>query len=418
MPAFAALRVPAYRRLLVAVTVMEIGLFAFETALFWTVLAETGSAVQVSLLFAGLVVPALLLTIPVGMLVDRRGPRGILIWSSAAAAAVIGLAAIAAGSGRLGFELALLLAIAEGIFFGCYAVPAQVIAGRVVDRSLLASAVGLSAIPSGLGSIVGGALGGVLLELGGPAPTFVVASVGLVLSLVTILGLPRLPGLEASGGMALRDLRSAARWLRESSVGSAIVLLSAISGLFVMSRFSLLPVVVRDVLASGPGALGLLTTAGGVGMLAGTFGTEVLGRRLGRGRALLAALGLAGLGLAGLGLTPLVPVAITLAAVIAASTTVWQLTSATLLQLLAPARMRGRVLALNDVVRLGLVPIGSLAAGVVVDRVGVATVLVVYGGLTVIAVAATWVGSRALRAGPVAEADPLPEPAPAGATRG
>ncbi len=418
MPAFAALRVPAYRRLLVAVTVMEIGLFAFETALFWTVLAETGSAVQVSLLFAGLVVPALLLTIPVGMLVDRRGPRGILIWSSAAAAAVIGLAAIAAGSGRLGFELALLLAIAEGIFFGCYAVPAQVIAGRVVDRSLLASAVGLSAIPSGLGSIVGGALGGALLELGGPAPTFVVASVGLVLSLVTILGLPRLPGLEASGGMALRDLRSAARWLRESSVGSAIVLLSAISGLFVMSRFSLLPVVVRDVLASGPGALGLLTTAGGVGMLAGTFGTEVLGRRLGRGRALLAALGLAGLGLAGLGLTPLVPVAITLAAVIAASTTVWQLTSATLLQLLAPARMRGRVLALNDVVRLGLVPIGSLAAGVVVDRVGVATVLVVYGGLTVIAVAATWVGSRALRAGPVAEVDPLPEPAPAGATRG
>ena len=96
----------------------------------------------------------------------------------------------------------------------------------------------------------------------------------------------------------------------------------------------------------------------------------------------------------------------------------WQLTSATLLQLLAPARMRGRVLALNDVVRLGLVPIGSLAAGVVVDRVGVATVLLVYGGLTVIAVAATWVGSRALRAGPVAEADPLAKPAPAGATRG
>ena len=82
-----------------------------------------------------------------------------------------------------------------------------------------------------------------------------------------------------------------------------------------MSRFSLLPVVVRDVLASGPGALGLLTTAGGVGMLIGTFTTEVLGRRLGRGRALLAALGLAGLGLAGLGLTPLVPVAVSLAAV-------------------------------------------------------------------------------------------------------
>jgi len=418
MPAFAALRVPAYRRLLVAITVMEIGLFAFETALFWTVLAETGSAVRVSLLFAGLVLPALVLTIPVGVLVDRKGPRGILIWSSGAAAAVIGLAAIAAGSGRLGFELALLLAIAEGIFFGCYAVPAQVIAGRVVAREQIASAVGLSAIPAGLGSIVGGAVGGSLLEIGGPAPTFVVASAGLTLSLITILGLPRLPGLEASGGMALQDLRSAARWLRESSIGSAIVLLSAVAGLFVMGRFSLLPVVVRDVLASGPGALGLLTMAGGVGMLAGTFGTEVLGRRLGRGRALLAALAVGGLGLAGLGLTPSIPVAVSLAAVIAASTTVWQLTSATVLQLLAPARMRGRVLALNDVVRLGLVPVGSLAAGIVVDQVGVATVLVVYGGLTVLAVVATAVASRALRAGPAAEAETLPEPALSGASRG
>jgi predicted MFS family arabinose efflux permease len=258
----------------------------------------------------------------------------------------------------------------------------------------------------------------VLLEVGGPAPAFGVASAGLALSLVLILGLPRLPGLEASGGMALQDLRSAARWLRDSSVGSAIVLLSAVSGLFVMSRFSLLPVVVRDVLTSGPGVLGLLTTAGGVGMLAGTFGTEVLGRRLGRGRALLAALAIGGLGLAGLGLTPAIPVAVSLAAVIAASTTVWQLTSATMLQLLAPARMRGRVLALNDVVRLGLVPIGSLAAGVVVDQVGVANVLVVYGGLTVVAVVVTGLASRALRAGPAAEADLASDAALSGATRG
>jgi predicted MFS family arabinose efflux permease len=418
MPAFAALRVPAYRRLLLAITVMEIGLFAFETALYWTVLEETGSAARVSLLFTGLVVPALLLTIPVGVLVDRSGPKGILLWGSVAAAAVMGLAAFAAGSGRLGFELALLLAIAEGVFFGCYAVPAQVIAGRVVDRSLIASAVGMSALPAGIGAIVGGALGGALLEVGGPAPTFVVACVGLGLSAVTIVGLPNLPGLETSGGMALSDLRSAARWLRESSVASAVVLLSAVAGLFVMSRFGLLPVVVRDVLAAGPGALGLLTTAGGIGTLAGTFGTEVLGRRLGRGRALLAALGLTGLGLAALGLTPLVPAAAALAAVIAASTIVWQLTTATVLQLLAPPRMRGRVLALNDVVRLGLVPVGSLAAGIVVDQVGVATVLVVYGGLTVVAVAVTAVASRSLRAGQTWEVEGVAEPAVSGATRG
>jgi len=112
------------------------------------------------------------------------------------------------------------------------------------------------------------------------------------------------------------------------------------------------------------------------------------------------------------------PMAVSLAAVIAASTTVWQLTSATVLQLLAPARMRGRVLALNDVVRLGLVPVGSLAAGIVVDGVGVSTVLVVYGGLTVVAVAATWVAARSLRTGAVVTAETSPEVVLPGATPG
>lgn len=417
MPAFSALQVPAYRRLLIALTVIEIGLFAFENALFWTVLEETGSAVHVSLLFIGLVVPALVLTIPVGVLVDRIGPRGILLWSSAAAAGVTGLAALAAASGRLGFELALLLAIAEGIFFGCFAVPAQVVAGRVVDRSQIASAVGLSAIPAGVGAIVGGAAGGFLLEVGGPASTFLLGSIGLALSLLAIVGLPKLPGLEQAGGMALIELRSAVTWLRASPVGTAVILLGGVAGLFVMSRFGLLPVVVKEGLDAGPGALGLLTTAGGIGMLAGTVGTDPLGRRLGRGRVVLVALAIAGLGIAGLGATSSLVVAVALSAVIAATTIVYQLGSATLLQLLAPPRMRGRVLAIFDVVRLGLVPAGSLAAGAVVDEVGVTTVLLVYGGLTVAAVIVTAVLFAALHtvdpepaAEPIADARPRPTP--------
>jgi ENTS family enterobactin (siderophore) exporter len=351
----------------------------------------------VSLLFVGLMLPVLVLTVPIGVLTDRVGPRGLLLWSSIAAASVVGIAAILAATTGVGFEVALLLAVAEGVFFGCYAVPAQVVAGRVVDRALIASAIGLSAIPSGVGSIVGGTLGGLLLELAGPAPTFVVAAAGLALSVPLILGLPALPGLEGAGGMAMTELRSALRWLRASPVATGIVLLGAVAGLFVMSRFSLLPVVVRDVLAGGPAELGLLTTGGGAGMLLGTFMTEITGRRLGRGPALLLALSLAAFGLAGLGVSSILGVAVALAGLIAGATMIYHLTSATLLQLLAPARMRGRVLAFFDVVRLGFVPVGSLVAGAVVDRVGVAAVVLVYGGLTVAAVVVTAVAFAGLR---------------------
>ncbi|HEV8489851.1 MAG TPA: MFS transporter [Candidatus Limnocylindrales bacterium] len=397
MSSFDALRVPDYRRLLVALTAAELGLYAFETALFWTVLDETGSAVHVSLLFSAIVAPILVLTVPIGILVDRIGPRRPLLWSSAAAALVVGAAGVLAASSGLSFEAAFALSVAEGIFFGCFAIPAQVVASRVVDARILPSAVGLSALPSGIGAIAGGAAGGLTLDLAGPAPTFFLAAIGLGLAVVAILGLPSLPGLESAvRPMALGELRDAVRWIRRSPIGFAIVALGAAAGFLVMSRFALLPSVARDVLDAGPTGLGLLTAAAGVGTLVGAVATNPVGRRLRRGRTMLLALATAGAGLAGLGALPVLWVACVLAGIVALAALVHQLTGATLLQVLAPPRMRGRVLALHEVVRVGLLPPGSVLATALVADVGVAGVLLAFGGLTVAAVTAAIVTCRPL----------------------
>jgi MFS family permease len=406
---FAAIREPAYRRLLFAMTVSEIGLYAFETALFWSVFVGTGSTFDVALLYAGLVLPVLVLSVPVGILVDRRGPRAIFLWASVAATAVVGVAALIASTTGIGFEIALLLALLEGVFFACWAIPVQVIAARVVHATSMSSAIGLSAIPSGVGSIVGGLLGGVLVETSGSAAAFGVAAIGLGISVVAIVGLPVLPGLERGAGMAALELRAAGRWVIESPVASAVVVLGAAAGFLVMSRFSLMPAVVRDVLAGGPSVLGLLTTAGGVGSLLGTLTVEGLGRRIGRGPALIATLGIAGASLAGIGVSRHLAIALPLAAILAGTMIVTQLTSQTLLQMLAPARMRGRVLALYDVVRLGLVPAGSLVAGAIVPSVGISGVLVAYGVALLLIAAATIVLCRPLvvvRDPPALAADP------------
>jgi MFS family permease len=305
----------------------------------------------------------------------------------------------------LRFETAFALSVAEGVFFGCFAIPAQVVAGRVVDHRLLPSAVGLSALPSGIGAIAGGVAGGLTLEVAGPAPTFFLAAIGLAIGVVAILGLPDLPGLEpAARRMAIGELRDAVRWLRQSRVGFAIVALGAAAGFLVMSRFALLPSVVRDVLDAGPTGLGLLGAAAGVGTLVGAMATNPLGQRLRRGRTLILALAIAGAGLAGLGAAPNLAVALVLSAIVALAALIYQMTGATLLQLLAPPRMRGRVLALSDVVRLGLVPPGSILATWLVADVGVAGVLVAYGGLTVLAVVVAIVACRPLVASVIEEA--------------
>jgi MFS family permease len=398
LDAFPALRVAAYRRLLAALIVSQVAMYMFETTLYWTVLELTGSAVLVSLLLASIVVPVLVLTVPVGLVVDHYGPSRLLGPASIAAAIVGGLATIVTAISGLSFELALLLAMAEGAFFGCWAIPAQVLASRVVDREQMPSAIGLSALPSGVGAVLGGLSGGVILQVAGPATAFALAAGGLTLSAIIMAGLPKLPGLGSTGGraFAVGELYEAFGWARKTPVALAVIALGSAAGFLVMSRFGLVPVLVHDVLHAGPAALGLIVMAGGIGSILGTTAVDATGRRLRRGPVLLSALAVAGLALATLGSAPHLVIALGAAGLITGSLIVYHVTSMTLLQVLAPARMRGRILAIYDLVRLGLVPPGSLVAGLLVPVIGVTGVFLSFGGLVVVAVIAATVVCRPL----------------------
>ena len=352
----------------------------------------------VGLLLIGLVVPVLVLTVPVGLLVDRYGPRRLLLPASGAATAVVALATVMTASSGLGYEAALVLGLAEGTFFACWAIPAQVLGSRIVDREHMPSAIGLSALPSGIGSALGGLGGGILLQVAGPAPAFALATGGLGLATIAIAGLPNLPGFGAAGGrtVVVGQLSDALSWVRATPVAVAVIALGSAVGFFLMSRFGLIPVFVRDVLGAGPAALGLMTMAGGIGTIAGTMLVDAAGRRLRRGPVLLAALGAAGLAFAMLSIAPHLAIALGFAALITMSMIIYHVTSMTLLQVLAPPRMRGRVLAIYDLVRLGMVPLGSLAAGLLVPLIGVTGVFLTFGGLLVTAGAAATLTCRPL----------------------
>ncbi len=222
-------------------TLSQIALYAFETALFWTALEETGSAVAISIVFSGIVVPVLVITVPVGVAVDRYGPRRLLLGASVAASAVIGVAAVLAASSGISFEAAVVLGILEGILLGAWAIPAQILAGRLVDRSRMTSAIGLSALPTALGSIVGrlvrraaapdGRCGTDVRRRGA------CSSGSSALTIVGPAGDPRpLDRIRFDGRD--RQLRDAFGWARRSPVILAVIALAAAAGLFVMSRFS------------------------------------------------------------------------------------------------------------------------------------------------------------------------------------
>jgi MFS family permease len=395
---FAALRVPAYRRLLFGATTGELGLFAFETALFWTVLERTGSSVDVGLLFVGLVLPMVLLTIPVGLLTDRVGPRRPMVLGATAGTGVLAVAAVVAHLGVITFEVALVLSVLEGIFFALWAVPSQVLAGRVVDRRRITSAIGLSSVPRGIGAVLGGLTGGLILAAAGPAPAFIAAGLGLLVAAVAVAGIREIEpaGPAAPRSVLVAELGDAVSWVRHSPHVLALLGLAVAGGMFMGSRFVLYPALSRDVLDAGPTGLGFLTSAAGVGSLVGSMLTDRSGRALRRGRVLVVALSVAGVAYALIGAVPILGVALALAGLIACSLTIYQMTSSTIVQVLAPIEMRGRTLAMFDLVRAGLVPVGGLLGGFFAERLGTPLVLAALGGLTVATVLFVAAGRRDL----------------------
>jgi MFS family permease len=394
---YAVLRLPLYRRYLAAAISYSVGMWTFQTVLIWIVLEQTDSAASVSLLLICLTVAWLLFSLPSGILADRYDVRRLMLAGQIFGALSMGTAALATAAGILTPPLAMILIFILGISDAFYNVPGMVFVGRLVEPRLMAGAIGLSALQYGFGRILGGLVTGIAIASIGAAASLGLAALLFVVSFVIVLTLPSLPRLETSPGRAsLRDLGAAVRWYRGSPPSIALVVLGLGAALFVYSYFTLLPIVAIQVLGAGSQGLGLLTSAGGLGVLVGSLLTDPVGRRLGRGRALLLALVVAAAAFAGLGLSNLLALSAVFTVALTLSLGIYRVTSQLLLQHLAPARMRGRVIAVFELSFWGTYPFGAMASGALADRFGAQAVIVTFAALTVIAASIALIYARNL----------------------
>jgi len=201
------------------------------------------------------------------------------------------------------------------------------------------------------------------------------ANAASFLAVVVALAFVRLapPGGGSAGLLAsLRAGFGAAR--REPSCRAAIITIAVVA-LIASPFIALVPVMAHHLTDDGARGVaqttGLLTTAQGVGAVAGALALAPLASRLGRGRVLGWSLGLLPVTLIAYstsqtpwwGAATLFAVGLVYIGVLSGLSTV--------VQLRAPAAYRGRVLSFY-LVALGVAyPIGSLVQGPVIDRIGV-----------------------------------------------
>jgi len=392
----AALGVPVYRRYLVATSANNVTVWLFQTAMSWLILSQTGSAAAVGVLFVAWTLPTLFTMIPAGVFVDRIGPRRGMLISQAITTVLFVGAAWLAWTNQLSVDRALVFAILIGAVDGFWSAPSLVMAGRIVEPRLLGSAMGLSSLTFGFGRTFGGLFGGVLVAAAGPAPALAVGALGPAIAWAMTLTLPAVPGLETSRKGSLRDFPDALAWMARSSNARTLVLLGMAVSMFVYSYVSLMPILTRDLLHSGPADLGLITASTGIGVIVGALVMEGTGRAIGRGRTivLMALVGASAMAL--LAFSRSLPVSMVLAGVMACVLIVFRTTVMALLQAIAPGRMRGRILSIFEIAFWGVNPVGGVLGGLLADGIGTMQVFLVFGGATAVAVAVAVLADRAL----------------------
>jgi MFS family permease len=388
-----ALASAGFRRYLAGALIGSIGSWMQATAQGWLVLALTNSPQALGVISAISQLPILLLSVVAGVIADRVDRRLLLVGTQVFAAMVALALALLATTGTVAFWHVAVLAALAGVAVAVQTPAYQAIVSTLVEPGTVGSAVALNSAQYNLSRIIGPSLAGAVIAAGGLYLAFWGNAIALFLVAAVFLSLPKgspstLARVQASMWSNLLD---GVRYVLARRVIAALVLLAGLPALLLLNYLVLLPVYARDVLGIGAAGLGLLSASIGVGALAGALGFAVLRPSGGSGRALLGSLVVAGVAEAVFAWSRAVPVSVVALGVLGACQVGYYATTNTLVQVLVPPRLRGRVMSLYILTSTGLIPLGNLAAGVIAERtsptlaVGAGALLTTLGALAVAA---------------------------------
>ena len=391
-------------------------------ALYLQVFRLAGHAVDLGLLAAVQIVPAVVLGPVAGLWLDRRDRRAAMIWCDVGSAAVAAALAFVHTLPAV-YVLAALLSAGRQI-----AGPARLaLMPDIVPEPQLNRANALAMVTQNLVLLIGPALGGAIVALSGTATAYWVDAVSFLAS-AGLLGARGFIYLEAArarraaavtttagrrgAGLATarRDIRAAAAWLwGQPRLRFAFLFLAGMAFVTAMQQ-PLVVVFVKGVLGRGDMDLGLVLSAAGLGGLVGALASGLFSRGRSTLRNVTWLVAIDGLALILFAVNRSFPAALALFGLFGALGAAAQINLATFLQSETPEDRRGRVFGWLSPL-LGPLSLLSVCFGPLVgDAWGVMPVLVVSGAFEL----ALGLVGRALLPEPVAGAA---QTAPAGAPR-
>jgi MFS family permease len=355
-------------------------------AVAWHMYDLTSSAWDLGLVGLFQFMPALVVALPAGHVVDKfhRGRIFALCVFVQALVAVLLVASIEAQFDSR--ALILMVSVVLGTTRAFQMPAQQALTPTLVPVHLLPRAVALSSGSVQVAIIAGPALGGILYAQGAGIVYLTAAVMLLAAALLSLF--VRYAHCPSTQAATLRHLFAGLVfvWRHQVLLGATSLDMFAV---LLGGATALLPIYARDILHVGPQGLGVLRAAPAVGALLMSLALTRWPLERHVGRRLLMAVAVFGLATVAFGLSHSFWLSVMALAVTGAADNISVVVRLTVMQLETPDEMRGRVAAVNSIFIGASNQLGEFESGTVAAWWG-PEFSVVSGGLGTVLVAAAW----------------------------
>ena len=360
------LKIRDFRYIFLSVGILIFGFEMRSMAQSWLTLELTDSQAWVGLVNGLPAIGVIALTLYGGVIAERYPKKTIL------AIVRLLLAVLAFAVGYLvAAELIeawhlLVFALIQGsiVAFGMPAGASILI--EIVGRDRLMSANLFSQTLSSVGTMLGPAIGGVLLGFSGVASVYVIVGVLYVFAFIfTFLIRNKTISNPSDSKSTLQEIAEGMRFVRGDSVFRYLFVLNILA-LFAGFVMPLIPVYARDVLEVGGAGFGILMSGFGVGAIIGSLALAFAGNVKKKALVMVIATVMFAIGMVIFVYSRSFPLSIATMVLMGAAGPVYVATIMTVVQVRAPDHMRSRIIAMFSIT-MQLFPLGWMAGGIIAE---------------------------------------------------
>jgi len=362
----------------------SIGTWMQNLAQAWLVYDISGSAFYLGLDACLAQAPIMLFSLFGGVFADRTSRRKILLMSQYVQMANAFVLAVLMYFGLRHIWPILMLSFITGTAqsFGGPAYSALV--PTLVEPEDLPNAIALNSIQFNLARIIGPVIGGLTLKTLGATWCFGLNGVSFIAVIISLYMIRVRFDPKPSGESVIASMGSGFAFIRERDPMIPLIFLAFSITAIGFPMIAFLPVFARDVFHSGSNAYSALLASSGLGSVTGALIVAAMGRKKNLGRPALTMLGILGVTTTCFALSKAIVLSCFFLYLSGASMMCVFALLISMVQLITPDHMRGRVMSVYNVAFRGGMPVGSLIIGAIIQHRSAPPVIAVNGILLII----------------------------------